>query len=172
MSTATQHPDEVREVLKKAGLSESAELDSDQLARAKEADIAWSTRKLHKYVMEGATTNGEKPKKERDPKDEKFAKIAADAMELAAGGGKKLGSPISGAQARKVRETMTARKISPGKMFEGKATGGELLAYAQGGKQSELPEEARTTLREFCKLLEDRRIWPRKVVAIVLTLQS
>lgn len=165
MSAAvTGHSPEVRERLKKAGLSEQAELTPDQLARAQEADTGWSARKLAKFIMEG-TTNGKKP----EPKElTEEAKLAKRATEIAEKAGTKLGSPITTGQARTVMDYY--EELVPGLLGASPKT--KLVAYVEGGKISELPDEARALMRDFSKEHGDRRLWPRKIVALALAVKS
>ena len=162
MSTKT-HPKAVREALTQAGLSEGSELTPDQIERAKKVESEWPQRKARAFIMNGQNGNGSAPRERSE-----FAVLAKKAEELAAGKEKKLGSPISENQAKLVASTFADEKAE----FEGKATKDELLAYAQGGKQADLPREAREQLRAVCNSFGDRRLWPRKVVALVLALRS
>lgn len=162
MSSATTHPPEVREKLRKAGFSEASDLTEEQLARAKEANADWSARKLGKFIMEGE--NGSAPAKERS----EAAKLAERATKIAEKRGKKLGSPITTGQAQRILDELDE---FAGVLTESSPKA-KLTAYAEGGKISDLPEETRTLLREFGKEHGDRRLWPRKVVALVLALPS
>lgn len=161
MSTSTAHPEEIRAKLKKAGFSEGSDLTDEQMARAQEADIEWSARKLGKFIMEGSTNGNGAPKELTEE-----AKLAQKATKIAEKRGKKLGSPITNGQAARILAELDE---FAGVLMES-APKAKLTAYAEGGKISELPDETRKLLREFGKEHGDRRLWPRKVVALVLAL--
>jgi hypothetical protein len=97
--------------------------------------------------------------------------LAHRAVEIAEAGGAKLGSAITAPQAQLIAERLGSE---PGKAFE-PATLQQLQHYAQGGKgagRDEIPGEALAKIRAFCKATESRRIWPRKVAAMVLALHE
>lgn len=113
---------------------------------------------------------GTKPEKEQPPPDPARA-LARRAVEIAEAQGSKLGSAITGPQAALIKERLGSKpndKFAP-------ATLQQLQEYAQGGRsrgRDDLPGEALQKLRDFCKATESRRIWPRKVAAMVLALDE
>lgn len=162
---STTHPEEIRDKLKKAGFSEGSDLTDEQLARAQEANVEWSARKLGKFIMEGESNNGDgRATKDTSPEGALALKAAA----LAGKRGNKIGSPITTGQARMVMDQ--GEELVPALLAASPRT--KLVTYAEGGPIKELPDEARKLLRDFGKEHGDRRLWPRKVVALALAIKS
>lgn len=111
-------------------------------------------------------------KKDEEPKPVDPSRVLAHrAVEIAEAGGNKLGSAITAPQAKLIEDRIGS---APGEKFA-PATLKQLQDYAQGGKGSGrdgIPGEALMKIRDFCKATESRRIWPRKVAAMVLALEE
>lgn len=111
-------------------------------------------------------------KKDDEPKPVDPSRVLAHrAVEIAEAAGNKLGSAITAPQAKLIEDRIGPKpdeKFAP-------ATMKQLQDYAQGGKgtgRDGIPGEALIKIRDFCKATESRRIWPRKVAALVLALEE
>lgn len=113
------------------------------------------------------------PKKEGDGRkmDDPMRVLARRSVEIAESGSSSLGSAVTAPQAELIKDRLGSDPLGKFKP----ATIGGLLAYAQGGRGSgrdQLDDEALTKLRDFCRQTGNRRIWPRKVAALVLALHE
>lgn len=118
----------------------------------------------------------EKEKKAGEPRegrkmDDPMRVLARRAVEIAESGSSSLGSAVTAPQASLIKDRLGSDPMAKFKP----ATIGGLLAYAQGGRgagRDQLDEEALKKLRDFCRQTGNRRIWPRKVAALVLALHE
>lgn len=109
----------------------------------------------------------EKPPK----KDEPMRVLARRAVQIAEAGGASMGSAVTAPQAEVVAKTLGKAPLAP----FAPATVEQLLAYAQGGKgtgRTDMPDDAKAKLRDFCRDTGSRRIWPRKVAALALAIHE
>lgn len=103
--------------------------------------------------------------------DDPMRVLARRAVEIAEAGGASLGSAITAPQAQLIKDRLggnPSEKFAP-------ATLAQLQAYAQGGRgehRTDIPAEAVEKLRTFSRESGSRRIWPRKVAAMVLALDE
>jgi hypothetical protein len=121
-----------------------------------------------------ADNEKEKEKDEKAPERQvdPMRALAKRAVEIAEAAGASLGSAVTATQADMI--TNKIGSAEPGKRFA-PATLAQLQGYAQGGRgagRTDIPAEGVEKLRTFCRELGSRRIWPRKVAAVVLALEE
>lgn len=177
------HPEARQDVLERAGLSRSTELLPAECERADAAPEEVKGKRLADWITKGKPLpKGKAPTKELSeeakpepskngasrPTDE-FSELAKDATAYASKKGNKLGSPITRPQAVKVFDMLKAGK--PKKLAD-MGSDSALRTYAQGGARADLPTETAEAIREVCKAADDRRIWPRKVAALVMRIRA
>jgi hypothetical protein len=109
--------------------------------------------------------------REKRQSDDPVRVLARRAIEIAEAGGAPLGSSITAPQAQIIKDRLGPK---PGEKFP-PASLHQLQEYAQGGHGTHrdgVPPEAIEKIRAFCRATESRRIWPRKVAAMVLALEE
>lgn len=107
----------------------------------------------------------------RRQSDDPTRKLARRAVEIAEAKGATLGSAITGPQAELIKSRLGS---DPTKTFA-PATLQQLQDYAQGGKgagRDGIDKEAIEKIRTFCRQAGSRRIWPRKVAAMVIAVEE
>ena len=134
----------------------------------KDAEVKLDTDAERKRL--DAQNKGGEPREGRKM-DDPMRVLARRAVEIAESGGADLGSAVTAPQAQLIKDRLGGDPMGKFKP----ATQAQMLGYAQGGRgsgRSELPDEALSKLRDFCRQTGSRRIWPRKVAAVALALHE
>jgi hypothetical protein len=108
---------------------------------------------------------------EKRSMDDPMRVLARRAVEIAESAGAGIGSAVTAPQAALIKERLGGDPL--GKFAPAKIEG--MLAYAQGGRgtgRDQLDAEVIEKLRTFSRESGSRRIWPRKVAAMVVALEE